>query len=500
MRRIYVISDLHLGGDHPKQGDRSTRGFRLCTRPDTIANFVDTVAEEVKVHGPRELVLNGDTVDFLAERDIDTATWSPFTENQDWAIKKLNNIVKNNKIVFKSLNGFLEGGGRLTIILGNHDVELSLPSVREAFTRALGVKASHDFAFIYDGEAYVVGDALIEHGNRYDAWNQIDLDALRRTRSLLSRRQEVSRERGFMPPAGSEMVTSVINPIKHAYPFIDLLKPETSAAVPILLALEPSYRKQLGRIASLAYRTRHHGLDKPAYPTFGGDTSSASDFCSNDFGREPVFDARSPTEFAPDESLALNRAIKEVLGDEASDFLQDILAVPYRQLVPGSDISFSETIDRAVGFFGLVFGSKSEPIDRRLRALLKAIRGLQNEDTFKTDVETDTEYLESARQLTKGGFRYVVFGHTHKAKHVDLGGGCFYLNSGTWADVLEFPMNILKLPDAEALHHLLAFLSYLKAADFSDWTCFKPTFVQLDLNGQNTIENASLHTFPRKIG
>jgi hypothetical protein len=77
--------------------------------------------------------------------------------------------------------------------------------VRVAFRRALGVKAGHDFEFLYDGEAYIVGDALIEHGNRYDAWNQIDYDALRRVRSFQSRRQEVP----FAPPAGSEMVTSV---------------------------------------------------------------------------------------------------------------------------------------------------------------------------------------------------------------------------------------------------------------------------------------------------
>src|SRR5205085_9372924 len=106
----------------------------------------------------------------------------------------------------------------------------------------LQVKPHHDFEFIFDGEAYQVGDALIEHGNRYDKWNQIYYDALRHIRSFQSRRQEVPEEYAFPPPPGSEMVRTVINPIKKEYAFIDLLKPETSAVLPILMALEPGFR------------------------------------------------------------------------------------------------------------------------------------------------------------------------------------------------------------------------------------------------------------------
>jgi UDP-2,3-diacylglucosamine pyrophosphatase LpxH len=498
MRRVYIISDLHLGGDYPRPGERSTRGFRLCTHPDAIASFVDAVAQEVEEQGPRELILNGDTVDFLAERDSDSGSWSPFTGDPDQAVEKLRRIVKRDQQVFASLNGFLEKGGGLTLLLGNHDIELSLPPVRDALKHALGVKASHEFKFIYDGEAYVIGDALIEHGNRYDAWNQIDLDALRRVRSLVSRRQNIPRDYNFAPPAGSEMVSSVINRIKPDYPFVDLLKPEEAAVIPILLALEPDYRKRLGRIALLAYRTRYHGLKAPALPAFGGDIRAESDSATIEFGEDMVASPRSRTSVvASDEDEALKRAIQDALGDQADSFFSDIRAATdgddeVRRI--GEDISFSDNLDRAQGFFGLLFSRKSESVEKRMPALLKAMRSLQNQNTFKTDVETEMEYLEAAQELVGRGFRYVVFGHTHKAKHVNLGEGRFYLNSGTWADVLQFPVEILTSPETEALDRLQAFVDYLTAGDFSSWTLFNPTYVRFDLDDSDTITNAELKT------
>jgi hypothetical protein len=108
--------------------------------------------------------------------------------------------------------------------------------------------------FIYDGEAYAIGDALVEHGNRYDGWNAIDYDALRRVCSLQSRGQPIPSNLRLQPPAGSQLVAAVMNPIKRNYPFIDLLKPESTAAVPLLLALEPGSRKLIAQFAKLAVK------------------------------------------------------------------------------------------------------------------------------------------------------------------------------------------------------------------------------------------------------
>jgi UDP-2,3-diacylglucosamine pyrophosphatase LpxH len=130
MRSVYVISDLHLGGAYPEPPDPGKRGFRLCTHADAIARFVSSLIQNIGQKGSIELVLNGDTVDFLAECDEKPNSWSAFTAKPDRAVAKLKAIVKRDQEVFDRLKEFLEKGGRLTVLLGNHDAELSLPAVR----------------------------------------------------------------------------------------------------------------------------------------------------------------------------------------------------------------------------------------------------------------------------------------------------------------------------------------------------------------------------------
>lgn len=138
MRTVYVISDLHLGGVYQEPPAPGKRGFRLCTHADAIVRFVKQRTDEIATNRPIEIVLNGDTVDFLAELDLPAAgvgavaTWSSFTSDPQAAVAKFNAIVKRDKAVFDSFGPFLNAGGRLTVLLGNHDIELSLPPVRVA--------------------------------------------------------------------------------------------------------------------------------------------------------------------------------------------------------------------------------------------------------------------------------------------------------------------------------------------------------------------------------
>lgn len=173
-RIIYVISDLHIGGEYGTTG----RGFRLCTRVQAIVDFIDQLIAQIADVGPSELVINGDMLDFLAEEDDVTERWSSFSSVPMEALNKFAKIRKRDHSFFEALRRLLDAGAKLTVLLGNHDLELSLPEVRSSFEEAIGLKAGHNYSFIYDNEAYVVGDVLIEHGNRYDAWNQVDHDGL----------------------------------------------------------------------------------------------------------------------------------------------------------------------------------------------------------------------------------------------------------------------------------------------------------------------------------
>jgi UDP-2,3-diacylglucosamine pyrophosphatase LpxH len=520
MRNIFIISDLHLGGEYALKRAPGQRGFRLCTCPKAIADFVGRLGARIAEEGPNELVLNGDTVDFLAElEDGKPGSWSPFTASPERAVAKLQQIVERDACVFKAFGDYLAAGGRLTVLLGNHDIELSLPLVREALRKAIGVKKGHDFNFIYDGEAYTIGNALIEHGNRYDAWNQVDYDGLRRLRSVQSRRQTPFEKKPFVAPPGSRMVTSVVNEIKSDYPFVDLLKPETTAMVPLLLALEPGYRGRLGAIALLYYATFSHGLSEPDKPTFAGDISnvgSADDVdqtvghdisdapdsnndisdWDNDVADDELFDSSDADE-------ALKKLLRDVLGKDTDKFLvglsEHLPEAESGNEPVGVDISMMDGVNRAWGFIRLLVSKRSTSVEKRLPSLQRALRGLQDDKSFDQSTETLTEYLEAAKRIAGRGFKYVIFGHTHQPKRVALENACFYLNSGTWADVLQLPPGMIsgksRKFDAEATAPMKNFIEQIKKKDFSPWTPFNPTYVHLRVDENDRVSSATLEKF-----
>ena len=129
------------------------------------------------------LVINGDMVDFLAE---------PGAEAFDpgGAIQKLDRIAGDAAFapVWKALKKFVRTKDRrLIITLGNHDLELALPWVRE---HLLGLIAGDDDAargrvvLAFDGTGFLcrVGNAtvLCLHGNEVDDWNVTDFETIPR--------------------------------------------------------------------------------------------------------------------------------------------------------------------------------------------------------------------------------------------------------------------------------------------------------------------------------
>src|SRR4029079_11704760 len=116
--------------------------------------------------------------------------------------------------------------------LGNHDLELTLPGPSALLHETLGAGR---ISFLFGGEALALGDGLIEHGNRCDPWNLVDHDSLRAIRSDISRRFEPLPV--FPAPPGSKLVVDVMNSVKKELRFVDLLKPETDAVLPLLVAL-----------------------------------------------------------------------------------------------------------------------------------------------------------------------------------------------------------------------------------------------------------------------
>jgi UDP-2,3-diacylglucosamine pyrophosphatase LpxH len=505
-RQVFVISDLHLGGRYPDGDAPGDRGFRICTHAEDAAAFIRSLTQRPADDPAVELVVNGDLVDFLAERHGDGAPWRPFNADPDVAVALLRSIVARDQGVFDALAAFLAAGHRLVILLGNHDVELALPQVRAVLIDALGAEG-RDFTFIHDGEAYVVGDALIEHGNDYDDWNRVNFAQLRRIRAALSRRSMEGLD-FFEPPAGSHMVADIINPIKEHYKFVDLLKPETSASFPLLLALEPGYKPLLlkaarnrARAADIATRrsaAHAMGADISAQASaapgglgvgMGGPTSSMGSDLGSGMG------GGAPTAAAPVQDDALTRELRDALGDDGeAEFTAALAASTDETTALGHDISSADTLASLAGSFRLFFsrGASDDAVRRRMPALLQALRATQDDASFDRTRESAAEYWKAAQKLAQGPVKHVVFGHTHLPKKVALPSGGWYLNAGTWADVLRFPDDLIQGDKTTALAKLDDFVEAMKVSDFSAYTLFRPTYVRLDIDASGVVVEADL--------
>src|SRR5947208_435061 len=123
-RAVFVISDLHLGGAPATDGKPS---FQMCSAAGQtrLAEFIRYTASQRSRSCDITLVLGGDIVDFLAEEEF-----APFTIHDAVASQKLEHIMERTEQVWDSLQFFASQGGKLVLLLGNHDIELSLPMPR----------------------------------------------------------------------------------------------------------------------------------------------------------------------------------------------------------------------------------------------------------------------------------------------------------------------------------------------------------------------------------
>jgi len=430
---VFIVSDLHLGGA-PGEGDRP--GFQMCTRTARLrlAAFIHWVADQASNARVVRLVVAGDIVDFLAEEDARAAHgFSAFTADEHAAQHKLERIFKRTAEVWDAL-AYAATRVRLTLMMGNHDVELALPGPRRALLARLNGAAVE---LLLDGEALSLGPVLIDHGNRSDPWNQIDHDTLRELRSELSRREPTART---LQTPGSELVVQVMNGLKTKYEFVDLLKPETGAVLPLLAVLEPLKFSTLDACATLAASKLRNRIDNDGKPRDGRKIGTVDEVGVVALAHN----AAVPSACSGDDDLDLARELAHGSGA--------------REVGSESRGKQIGAIDTLLGFCETWRASQAPDRERLVLRLLKALRRLNRSDeTFNVNHEREP-YFGAARAAAKRRYKLVVYGHTHIVKRVDLGGGATYLNTGTWADLIRLPTN-LETEDSVAVGTLDSFAS-----------------------------------------
>jgi UDP-2,3-diacylglucosamine pyrophosphatase LpxH len=413
---LYVISDLHLGG---------TTGFQIFDQGRLLGEFISWLA----VQSPERsiaLVLNGDVVDFLAEKPglyLDPAG----------AIDKLKRIVVDDAAfspVAKALATFVHSDRRtLVIVVGNHDVEMALPPVHEWLAQRLSdgdATARGRIRFAVDGAGFPcsIGGkrVLCVHGNEVDTWNVVDHRQLLEVARALNRGTPVPE---WTPNAGTKMVIDVMNGVKEKMPFVDLLKPEVEAVPAMILAMDPSQASRIGGLVAVAGR-----LAKDAARISTGFLSA-----------EAVSDRPAQTPEA-----ALDTYLRKQLGAPAAARVDvDALLDRAEDTVRGgtnSVVLAGRARENTLGIGGLVVDTiLGRPPEENLRDTLS--KWLAKDTTF--DPTTTDSTFKLLDEAIGPGVDVVIAGHTHlhRALRRTRGTGA-YFNSGTWIRLIQLGQDVLE--------------------------------------------------------
>jgi UDP-2,3-diacylglucosamine pyrophosphatase LpxH len=430
--QVYVISDLHMGG---------APGHQIFGQEALLSAFINHLRTDAQ--GECALVINGDMVDFLAEPGA--VCFDPAG-----AIDKLQNITRSFPAVWASLKAYVRTPQRhLAIVLGNHDLELALPWVREYLLQELSEgdgNARQRIRLGLDGSGFAcaVGSrqVLCVHGNEVDDWNITDYERLRRIGVDLIQGRPVEP---WTPNAGSKMVIDVMNAIKKDHAFIDLLKPEKQGALRVMLAMHPELQAKATdvvgilqrRFVSTPLRRRFGLLEEDPVSTSAAKAEASQTLARIMAGASDRIDA------------------KRLMEEVENEFLtSDPVDLAYRR--GSGQLGITSALVAAV------MGSKP------YRVAWEFVKELGGDQTFAIR-RTDDDF-EMVDALAGANYDVVVAGHTHLARILarrKVGRG-WYFNTGTWAWLMRLSSEQLQTADT-----------------------FKPVFEQL--SAAKTIEDLGDH-------
>jgi UDP-2,3-diacylglucosamine pyrophosphatase LpxH len=365
-RRRVVISDVHLGA-----------GDRLDDFDDDEA-LISFIERYVAGAEPTELILAGDTVEFLQVRlpGLDDDEYSDAA-----AERRLGAVVRAHAGVFAALASFIaDPRHQLTVLIGNHDFELHFPAAKARFAAAVGLEL--DDPRLRFGVSYHGGGVYIVHGNQFDGWNRfVYFDGV-------SEPFEVVR--------GTQLVKEVINDLEDdalpIAPLVDNVKP-SSAFFWYLVALP---RLRSGPSRRFLARGVAGFLQVVAWPT-------------------------------PHQMPITGRGPGGLLSSPLLGGLWRVVA-RFRR----GRVARQREVSRQVGEVASAVTPPHEVIDQ---VQSEAARQVEREQRAFNDRYVRYLRAIAARPEHRNDTLFVC-GHTHLARVVPLGLGQTYINTGTWTEII----------------------------------------------------------------
>lgn len=225
-----IVSDLHLGaGSFDLEKGNVLEDFIV---DGTFARFLHEMKEESETHGTDfELIIDGDMIEFLQAPAVDQfeprRAYPP--ENyrsslEEDSAKKIDLIIKGHPMFFAALREFIKPANpqrKVTILKGNHDVELYWPAVKERIRQAVYATGEERAKLLAFEEVSINREGIyVEHGNQYaEKINRVD---------NFEKPLDPEHEGQLAIPAGSRFVIEFFNQVEWQKWWVDSVKPMTA--------------------------------------------------------------------------------------------------------------------------------------------------------------------------------------------------------------------------------------------------------------------------------
>ena len=246
MHHTVILSDIHLAEAEPGEGLWMRYRQRRFSPDREIAAMLAALRGDLAARGPGHalsLVLDGDVFDFDAPRVVgDESVFHDEPRDAQHVVPVVDAILRDNPLFVCGVAGVLADGHSVVFVSGNHDVQLTLPEVRERVAQRLieatcaelasrgRPAAERDAASVRQRIAFrawfhrTPDGVVIEHGNQYDSYCAYRYPmapfapgsrTIRPTMGSLATRLLVSRMGYFNPHVDSSFMLSLAGYVWH---------------------------------------------------------------------------------------------------------------------------------------------------------------------------------------------------------------------------------------------------------------------------------------------
>jgi UDP-2,3-diacylglucosamine pyrophosphatase LpxH len=442
---VYLISDLHLGpGRDSATGSwNPLEDFQV---DDAFESFLDHISAAAGT-APIELIIAGDFIDYpqiLPELGLTSpdgprgTTQAESVERTQVVLGQRPELSSGHPAVFARLRRFMEDGHSVTILVGNHDIDLLWRDVWALIfdtiypPGAAGTLQRESFSYTVGTAAR--GRVYVEHGHERDPENcfgdQMSVPFGQ------DRKGALRLKRCY----GTLFVDKVYNQLERDRWFIDNVKP-------------------ISRIIGL-------GLKNDLFFTGTALALIVKFFLTNGAPPKRLAAVLGEEESWPEERRSGDEIVAAVADDELRSYLEQRLADPsVRAAFEGEVQQFNEE-----DWSQIQAGADKQPtLDEAAgTAPGPLVLGVEQEDY----------YHSAAREVMQAdpSIATVVMGHTHSAiagqtqpLYLEGGGTGYYFNSGTWTPHLrERPGYTYSWQEISDASNYTSSLTYLRLVPDSD--------------------------------